>query len=171
MVAVVEVLLKGKSIITLSRGWRKMGEENTSSEQESSFWGVRKEFWKERFSYLNKYKQILGRDKPLPKWNDADVEEFIQSDPVYGPQLKLTRQAAKIAATGSLIGAVSTAGVSWKYSRHGIGAILSFGAGAAFGWVFGKEIANHTLRLYKFDSMDAQLKFFEWWEKKSEGRS
>lgn len=146
-------------------------EENNSTEEDSSFWGVRKQFWKERFSYLNKHKQILLRDKPLPKWSDADVEEFIQSDPVYGPQLKLTRQAAKIAATGSLIGAVSTAGVSWKYSRHGIGAILSFGAGAAFGWVFGKEIANHTLRLYKFDCMDAQLKFFEWWEKKTEGRS
>ena len=61
--------------------------ENNSSEEDSSFWGVRKQFWKERFSYLNKYKQIPGRDKPLPKWTDADVEEFIQSDPVYGPQV------------------------------------------------------------------------------------
>jgi len=58
------------------------------------------------------------------------------------------------------------------YSKHVVpGAILSFGAGASFGWVFGKEIANHTLRLYKFDCMDAQLEFFEWWGKKSEGRS
>ena len=58
-------------------GWRKMGGENTSSEQESSFWGLRKEFWKERFSYLNKYKHILGRGKLLPKWTNANVEEFI----------------------------------------------------------------------------------------------
>ena len=39
--------------------------------------GAWKEFQKERFSYLNKYKQILGREKPLPKLTDADVEEFI----------------------------------------------------------------------------------------------
>jgi len=98
-----------------------MGEEvNNSSEEDSSLWGVRKQFWKERFSYLNKYKKIFGRDKPLPRWTNADVEEFIQLDLVYGPQRKLTRQAAKIATTGSVIGAVSTAGVSWKYSRHGV---------------------------------------------------
>ena len=59
----------------------------------------------------------------------------------------------------------------WSFAGALAGAILSFGAGAAFGWVFGKEIANHTLRLYKFDCMDAHLKFFEWWEKKTEGRS
>eukprot|EP01018_Ginkgo_biloba_P023633 Gb_25569 [translate_table: standard] len=145
------------------------GENELSSEQPLSFWEERKEFWRERFSYLRKYKKILGRDKPLPKWSDADVEEFIQSDPVYGPQLKLARQAAKIAAGGSAIGAISTAGVTWKYSRSGLGVVLSLGAGAAFGWVFGKEVANHALRLYRFDCMDAQLKFFDWWEKKTEG--
>lgn len=36
-------------------------------------------------------------------------------------QLKAAREAAKIAAAGSVIGAVSTAGFAWKYSKspHG----------------------------------------------------
>eukprot|EP00252_Welwitschia_mirabilis_P016028 TRINITY_DN3549_c0_g1_i1.p1 TRINITY_DN3549_c0_g1~~TRINITY_DN3549_c0_g1_i1.p1 ORF type:complete len:142 (+),score=23.30 TRINITY_DN3549_c0_g1_i1:142-567(+) len=139
--------------------------------EEDSFIGSRKQFLKERFAYLDKYKQIYCRDKPLHKWNSQDVEEFIQHDPVYGSRLKKTRQAAQISATGSAIGAVSTAGVTLKYSKSGLGALLSLVAGAAFGWMFGKEIANHTLQMYKFDSMDAQLKFFEWWEKKTESQS
>lgn len=36
-------------------------------------------------------------------------------------QLKTAREAAQFGLTGSIIGAVSTAGVAWKYSRslHG----------------------------------------------------
>ncbi|GLJ07437.1 hypothetical protein SUGI_0067120 [Cryptomeria japonica] len=147
-----------------------MGEEDSRSYL-ASYWSSYKAYWIERFKNLDKYKQIYSRDKPLPKWTEADVEEFVQSDPVYGPQLQLTREAAKISAAGSLVGAVSTAGVAMKYSKNGLGTLLSFGAGAAFGWVFGKEVANHTLQLYKFDTMDAQIKFFNWWEKKTEGRS
>ena len=41
-------------------------------------------------------------------------------------QLKCAREAAKFAATGSAIGAISTAGLAWKYSKspHGIAIIL-----------------------------------------------
>lgn len=46
-----------------------------------------KEHWKSNFSFLDYYKKSLGRKEPLPKWTDADVEEFIASDPVYGPQV------------------------------------------------------------------------------------
>ena len=52
-----------------------------------------------------------------------------------------------------------------------IGAGLSFLAGGVFGWTFGQEIANHTLQLYRLDTLAAQVKFMEWWEKKSEGQS
>ncbi|KAH9291713.1 hypothetical protein KI387_043096, partial [Taxus chinensis] len=101
-----------------------MGAEDSSSSDWNSFWSSKwdtyKSHWRERLEYLDKYKKIYARDKPLPKWSDADVEEFVQSDPVYGPQLQLTRQAAKISAAGSLIGAVSTAGVTLKYSKSGI---------------------------------------------------
>lgn len=51
------------------------------------------------------------------------------------------------------------------------GAALSFGAGAVFGWTFGQEFANHWLQLYRLDAMAAQVKFLEWWEKKSAGRA
>lgn len=50
------------------------------------------------------------------------------------------------------------------------GAALALGAGAVFGMSFGQEIANHSLQLYKLDTMAAQVTFMEWWEKKAEGR-
>ncbi|GKB55454.1 succinate dehydrogenase subunit 6, mitochondrial, partial [Tanacetum coccineum] len=46
-------------------------------------------------------------------------------------------------------------------------AALSLGAGALFGMSFGQEIANHSLQLYKLDTMAAQVKFMEWWQRKS----
>ncbi|RWW21889.1 hypothetical protein GW17_00013934 [Ensete ventricosum] len=48
-----------------------------------------KEHWKNNFAFLDYYKKTFGRREPLPKWTDADVEEFIASDPVYGPQVSL----------------------------------------------------------------------------------
>lgn len=48
-----------------------------------------KEHWKSNFSFLDYYKKTLGRKEPLPKWTDADVEEFIASDPIYGPQVSI----------------------------------------------------------------------------------
>ena len=46
------------------------------------------------------------------------VEDFLFVSPL---QLRTTREAAKFAVAGAVIGAVSTAAVSWKYSRspHG----------------------------------------------------
>ncbi|KAL3530270.1 hypothetical protein ACH5RR_009593 [Cinchona calisaya] len=43
-------------------------------------------------------------------------------------------------------------------------------AGAVFGWTFGQEITNHHLQLYRLDTMAAQTKFTEWWQKKVEGQ-
>ncbi|AQK51075.1 Succinate dehydrogenase subunit 6 mitochondrial [Zea mays] len=49
------------------------------------FEGV-KQHWASNFAFLDYYKKVYGRAEPLPKWSDADVDEFIASDPVYGPQ-------------------------------------------------------------------------------------
>ncbi|XP_050268431.1 succinate dehydrogenase subunit 6, mitochondrial [Quercus robur] len=154
-----------------------MGESSSSSSSSSSqsffkkhYEGV-KEFWTERFSFLENYGRFVQREKPLPSWSDSDVEEFIASDPVNGFTLKTAREAVNFGLTGSVIGAVSTAGVAWKYSRSLHGAGLSFLAGGVFGWTFGQEVANHWLQLYRLDTMAAQVKFMEWWEKKSEGQS
>lgn len=43
-----------------------------------------KDNWKSNIDY---YKKVYGREKPLPSWTDADVEEFVKSDPMYGPQV------------------------------------------------------------------------------------
>ncbi|KAK9280037.1 hypothetical protein L1049_013722 [Liquidambar formosana] len=133
-------------------------------------WEGWRDFWCERFSVLDNYSRFIERGQ-LPSWTDADVEEFIASDPVHGPTLRTTREAVKYAAAGSLIGAVSTAGVAWKYSRSPHGAVLSLGAGAVFGWTFGQEFASHWLQLYRVDTMAAQVKFLDWWDSKTGGKS
>ncbi|XP_059314963.1 succinate dehydrogenase subunit 6, mitochondrial-like isoform X2 [Lycium ferocissimum] len=102
---------------------------------------------------------------------EADVGKFIAFDPLHGSTLKTAREAAKFGAVGGLIGAVSTAGVTWKYSRSLHGTALSFGAGAVFGWTFGQEVANHWLQLYRMDTMASQVTFMEWWQNKVEGQS
>jgi len=83
-------------------------------------------------------------------------------------QLKTAREAVTFGVTGAALGAVSTAAFAWKYSRSPHGAALSFLGGGVFGWTFGQEVANHTLQLYKLDTMAAQVKFMEWWERKSQ---
>lgn len=50
------------------------------------FEGV-KQHWASNFAFLDYFKKVYGRAEPLPKWSDADVNEFIASDPVYGPQV------------------------------------------------------------------------------------
>ncbi|XP_059300291.1 succinate dehydrogenase subunit 6, mitochondrial [Lycium ferocissimum] len=149
-----------------------MADDSSSSQSFlRKHWEGYKEFWGERFSFLDNYSRFIKRDKPLPSWSESDVEEFIASDPVHGPTLKTAREAAKISAVGGVIGAVSTAGVAWKYSRSLHGTALSLGAGAVFGWTFGQEVANHWLQLYRMDTMAAQVKFMEWWQNKAEGQS
>ncbi|XP_071694004.1 succinate dehydrogenase subunit 6, mitochondrial [Rutidosis leptorrhynchoides] len=141
-----------------------------TAEGEQSVWQGFKGFVSERFRILDSYRPYIRRDTPLPSWSDADVQEFIASDPVHGPVLKTTRNAVKFLALGGVVGAVSTASFAWKYSKSPHGAALALGAGAVFGMSFGQEIANHSLQLYKLDTMAAQAKYMEWWQKKSEGR-
>ncbi|KAB5540607.1 hypothetical protein DKX38_013581 [Salix brachista] len=146
-----------------------MGEPSDPLHQQSFFkkhWEGFTEFWGDRFSFLENYSRFLRREKPIPSWSDSDVQEFIASDPIHGPTLRTAREAVNFGLTGSVIGAVSTAGVAWKYSRSVHGAGLSFLAGGVFGWTFGHEVGNHWLQLYRLDTMAAQVKFIEWWEKK-----
>ncbi|KAJ8621846.1 hypothetical protein MRB53_030375 [Persea americana] len=154
-----------------------MAESSESSDSSSSPLKYMKnkmkslgEYWDDRFAILDHYtKTFFTPEKPLPKWSDSDVEEFIASDHVNGPTLKCAREATKLAATGSAIGAISTAGLAWKYSKSPHGAVLALGAGAIFGWTFGQEIANHWMQLYRMDTMAAQLEFLDWWKKRTEG--
>ncbi|XP_043693994.1 succinate dehydrogenase subunit 6, mitochondrial-like [Telopea speciosissima] len=147
---------------------------NSPADSSPSFfrghWEGWKGYWGEKFAFLDNYSKFVKREKPIPSWSDSDVEEFIASESVHGPTLKTAREAVKFAATGSIIGAISTAGIAWKYSRSPHGAALSFGAGAVFGWTFGQEIANHWLQLYRLDTMVAQVKFMDWWVNKTESQ-
>ncbi|KAL5576031.1 hypothetical protein UlMin_017730 [Ulmus minor] len=145
-----------------------MADDSSSQSFLRRHWEEYKEFWGERFSFLDNFSRFVNRDEPLPSWTSSDVEEFIASDPVNGPTLKTAREAVNYGLTGSVIGAVSTAGVAWKYSRSLHGAGLSFVAGGIFGWTFGQEIAGHALQLYRLDTLTAQTKFLEWWENKCE---
>ncbi|KAL2945530.1 Succinate dehydrogenase subunit 6 mitochondrial [Bienertia sinuspersici] len=145
-------------------------DESVMDSTKSYFEGF-KGFFNDRFSFLQNYSRFTNRDKPLPSWSEADVEAFIASDPVHGPVLRTAREAVNYGLVGSAVGAVSTAGFCWKYSKSPHGAVLGLGAGAVFGWTFGQEVGNHALQLYRLDTLAAQTKFMEWWEKKSEGRS
>ncbi|KAF6156832.1 hypothetical protein GIB67_002749 [Kingdonia uniflora] len=143
--------------------------DSSSSTPPSFFrdrWESSKRQWEKNFSFLDDYKKHLQNRDKIPSWSDSDVDEFISSDPVHGPSLRTAREAAKIAAMGSAIGAISTAGIAWKYSKSPHGAALSLGAGAVFGWTFGQEFASHWLELYKMDTKTAQMKFMDWWESK-----
>ncbi|XP_072991280.1 succinate dehydrogenase subunit 6, mitochondrial [Typha latifolia] len=144
--------------------------------EKSSSWGILgehfeevKEHWKKNFSFLDYFKKTYGREKSLPKWTEADVEEFIASDPVYGPQLKALRESRKYAMVGAALGAAHLGGVSLKYSKSPHGVILATGFGALCGAVFGSEVAEHWNQLYKIDKQGANLRFLYWWEDKTLG--
>lgn len=54
-----------------------------------------KEHWRSNFAFLDYYKKTLGRKEPLPKWTDADVEEFILQVPLYLLILSIFSLSAK----------------------------------------------------------------------------
>ncbi|KMZ72566.1 hypothetical protein ZOSMA_161G00150 [Zostera marina] len=127
-----------------------------------------KDNWKSNIDY---YKKVYGREKPLPSWTDADVEEFVKSDPMYGPQMKAIKDGKKIIAAGGIIGATHLAAISWKYSKTPHGTIISGLLGGLCGVTFGKEVATHWYQLYKYKPGEAQLRFLYWWEDKTAGSS
>jgi len=130
------------------------------------WWAIDKVAWREAFAPFYKFTSISERrDAPLPPWSEADVQEFIKSDPVYGPQLQLVRQGATIANVGAVLGGLATAGVTLRYSKNLPGALIAFVGGAAMSWTVAEEGANLGLGLYKFNCMDTNLKFLDWWER------
>ncbi|XP_078435053.1 succinate dehydrogenase subunit [Wolffia australiana] len=129
-----------------------------------------KEHWRRNLSVLDYSKKVLGRDEPLPAWTDADIEEFIASDPVYGPQLRTAMKSKKFATVGALIGAAHLSGIALKYSKSPHGVVLAGAFGAACGLNFGLEAANHWYKLYKINPAEAHLRFFYWWEDKTANR-
>ncbi|KAL0437092.1 UNVERIFIED_CONTAM: Succinate dehydrogenase subunit, mitochondrial [Sesamum radiatum] len=150
-----------------------MTEPQESKSFLRQYWEGYKEFWAERFSFLDNYSRFLHPEKPLPHWDSSVVEEFIASHPSMAPlylpsistpsiSLKTAREAAKFGVVGAAVGAVSTAGYAWRWSRSPHGTALSFAFGAVVGGTFGLEIANHWYQLYRLDTMGSQVKFYEW---------
>ncbi|XP_073144621.1 succinate dehydrogenase subunit 6, mitochondrial [Henckelia pumila] len=148
-----------------------MSETQESKSFFRKHWDGYKEFWGERFSFLDNYSRFINPEKPLPRWDSSVVEEFIASDPIHGPTLKTTREAATFGVVGAAVGAVSTAGCAWKWSRSPHGAALSFAFGAVVGGTFGLEIANHWFQLYRLDTMASQVKFYEWLQNRAAEKS
>ncbi|KAK8479558.1 hypothetical protein V6N11_047893, partial [Hibiscus sabdariffa] len=93
-----------------------MGEASSESFLKKHLEGY-KEFWADRFPFSDVYSRFIRREESLPPWSESDVKDFIASDPVHGPTLKTAREAANIALAGGAVGAISTAGLAWKYSR------------------------------------------------------
>lgn len=76
------------------------------------------------------------------------------------------RQGATIAAVGALTGGVATAALSYRYSKNGVGMVAALVGGTVFSWAIAEEGANLGLGLYKFNCMDTNLKFLDWWQQK-----
>jgi hypothetical protein len=54
------------------------------------WWAIDTAAWREAFAPFHKLASISERrSTPLPPWSEADVQEFIRSDPVHGPRLSL----------------------------------------------------------------------------------
>ncbi|CAH8315979.1 unnamed protein product [Eruca vesicaria subsp. sativa] len=119
-----------------------------------------------RISVIAENPESLG-DRVLEKWGCDLPFRYINVISIKG----FKECAAAFGATGAALGAVPTAAFAWKYSKSPHGTALSFLGGGLFGWTFGQEVANHTMQLYKLETMAAQVKFMEWWDRKSRGRS
>ncbi|KAH6826971.1 hypothetical protein C2S53_013316 [Perilla frutescens var. hirtella] len=117
--------------------------------------------------HLDDYSKILNPDKPLPHRNDALVQEFVASDPVHGPVLKTAGEAADFAYVGAAVGAITTGGNAWRWSKSPHGTALSLAFGAVVGFSLGAEVANHWYQLYRLDTVGAQVKFNEWLQKRA----
>lgn len=76
------------------------------------------------------------------------------------------RQGATVAAVGALTGGVATAALSYRYSKSGVGMVAALVGGTVFSWAIAEEGANLGLGLYKFNCMDTNLKFLDWWQQK-----
>ncbi|CAL9057851.1 unnamed protein product [Musa banksii] len=135
-----------------------------------------KEHWRSNFSFLDYYKKTLGRKEPLPKWTDADVEEFIASDPVYGPQVLLPSRSPFFFDLFSGRISIDLMSRLWGIPSISlirsttVGFVLATAFGALCGGIFGLEVAEHWGQLYKIDKQAANLRFLYWWEDKISGR-
>ncbi|XP_042043490.1 succinate dehydrogenase subunit 6, mitochondrial-like [Salvia splendens] len=117
--------------------------------------------------HLDDYSKILNPDRPLSHRSSAAVQQFITSDPVHGPALKAAEEAANFAYVGAAVGAITTGGNAWRWSKSPHGTVLSFAFGAVVGFTLGAEAANHWYQLYRLDTVGAQVKFNEWLQKRT----
>eukprot|EP00899_Mesostigma_viride_P018954 jgi/Mesvir1/2705/Mv05102-RA.1 len=143
-----------------------MGDEGWLSKTWSSLWNIDKDGLKKS---LPVYKEMSAiRDfKDVPRWTSADVDEFVKSDPVYGPRVEALETGGLICLAGGLLSGLGLAAVSLRYSRSLHGSALALVAGTAGGYLVSDEVAKYALGLYKFDRLETHVKFLEWWKAKS----
>eukprot|EP00243_Klebsormidium_subtile_P003751 TRINITY_DN17343_c0_g1_i1.p1 TRINITY_DN17343_c0_g1~~TRINITY_DN17343_c0_g1_i1.p1 ORF type:complete len:148 (-),score=17.67 TRINITY_DN17343_c0_g1_i1:225-668(-) len=145
-----------------------MSEASKEERKEQPWWAIDKEAWRRKFSTVVKLQSSMKEDeKALPAWTSKDIEAFAKEDPVYGPQVAALRKNSEACGYGAVAGAVGSAGVALRFSKSPHGAVLAGLLGGLTGWLVTNEGATWAYGTYKFDNMDANLKFVEWWRKKS----
>ncbi|GBG79363.1 hypothetical protein CBR_g29511 [Chara braunii] len=132
------------------------------------WWAIDKQAWREVFSIYYKIKSVNQDLEPLPAWTIADVAEFAEEDPVHGPQVQNLQKAATAAAVAAAVGGTASLAFILRQSRNVPAAAVGLVGGAAVSWALAEEIANYSLGLFKFEGMDANLKFLEWRRRKAQ---
>eukprot|EP00898_Chlorokybus_atmophyticus_P000276 jgi/Chlat1/1249/Chrsp115S00071 len=143
------------------------GAEAEAEEKKVPWWGVDKAAWRRRLAVVD----TIFEGPRLPPWSDTDVEEFKREDPEHGAQVQALRTAGNICLGGAAAGGVAFAAIAARHSRSAIGAGLALAAGGLVGYVVTEEAANWSLGLYKFDQLQANVKFLDWWKSKNGIRS
>ncbi|EFJ27942.1 hypothetical protein SELMODRAFT_403366 [Selaginella moellendorffii] len=112
-------------------------------------------------------KEVLLRAKSLPPYTKKDVDTFIASDPVYGPQLRKMNDAKLFCYAGTAGGAVGTGFMSHALGKQPRITAMAILGGGFVGMALGGELANFALGLYKFKRTEPKKKFLDWWEKQN----
>eukprot|EP00475_Leptophrys_vorax_P008861 TRINITY_DN15790_c0_g1_i1.p1 TRINITY_DN15790_c0_g1~~TRINITY_DN15790_c0_g1_i1.p1 ORF type:complete len:151 (+),score=0.92 TRINITY_DN15790_c0_g1_i1:277-729(+) len=107
------------------------------------------------------------RDAPLPRWKNADLQEFAREDPKHGETVLLARRASAIATGGAVVGGLALTAYNYRYSRSAGGALLTLVVGTVTSWAVTEEAANVSLGLYRHNAMEANFKFLDWWAAKN----
>eukprot|EP00299_Pterocystis_sp_00344_P007074 c210_g1_i1.p1 GENE.c210_g1_i1~~c210_g1_i1.p1 ORF type:complete len:149 (-),score=28.33 c210_g1_i1:39-446(-) len=100
---------------------------------------------------------------PLKPWNSSDVDRFIKSDPVHGPNLQKLRTSTQIQAVGAGVVGVASAAYAFRGSKSYLGIGMMLAAGAVTGAVVAEGLSTPLLGLHKFSPAETNHKFLKWW--------
>ncbi|GBG82722.1 hypothetical protein CBR_g36250 [Chara braunii] len=132
------------------------------------WWAIDKQAWREAFSIYYKIKSVEQDAEPLPAWTSADVAEFAKEDPVHGAQVQALQKAGTAAAVAAAVGGAGSLAFILRQARNVPAAAVGLVGGAAVSWALAEEVANYSLGLFKFEGMNANLKFLEWRRRKAQ---